>query len=44
MKIDIENSELACYKQWIKSNVMSYVDQLGKYFNVQGEKSKKVRP
>ena len=33
LKIDIENSEFSCLKQWLKSNVLTFVDQLGNHFN-----------
>ena len=29
LKIDIEGSEIPCIKQWLKSGVMKFVDQLG---------------
>ena len=29
LKIDVEGAEIACIKQWLKSGVLQFVDQLG---------------
>ena len=30
LKVDIEGAEISCIKQWLKSGVLQFVDQLGK--------------
>ena len=30
LKVDIEGAEIPCIKQWLKSEVLQFVDQFGK--------------